>query len=400
MLAVLKESWSHIQGDLCRKAGEAAYQAWLSGLRPVALERGTFYLEARNRMVGDRVQRLFGPLLVELLSAEVGTQLVVEVLLAPEALLPDRLEAGPTAPVVDASNRTAFLVLKALLEGRPLPGNLFLFHGAPGVGKTFLVRWWMDHCKERMTCFSMPDLTKAFQATYREGRVGNLRSELLAERALVVDEVHRIAGKKRIQEELLAVLRKRQEGRCPTLLVSRWHPRDVWKLDEGLCSWWLSGFVARIDLPGPVARLRYLRALEGSASRNGACEVVEELARKMRGSYRDLRRAWALQREGRHVPRSYLQLIEPRSVFNRLADRVAQRLEVDRAEILGRSQARRVSQARKILAYLCVQEGLTRAELGRLMNGRSRAAISYAIKSLERDMAARPSVRRQVEALL
>ncbi len=131
MLAVLKETWSRIQGDLCRKAGEAAYQAWLSGLRPVALERGTFYLEARNRMVADRVQRLFSSLLVEVLSEEVGTQLVVEVLLAPEALLPDRLEVGPTAPVVDASNQTAFLVLKALLEGRPLPGNLFLFHGAP-----------------------------------------------------------------------------------------------------------------------------------------------------------------------------------------------------------------------------------------------------------------------------
>jgi chromosomal replication initiation ATPase DnaA len=400
MLQVLKECWSRIQDNLRHRAGDAAYEAWLADLRPVALEQGTFYLEARTRMVADRVQRLFSPVLVEVLSLEVGTRLTIEVLPAPDAMLPDRIEVGPTAPVVDASNQTAFLVLKALLEDRPLPGNLYFFHGSPGVGKTFLLRWWADRCPRRPTCFSMTALTKAFQATYREGRVGDLRRELLTERALVVDEVHRLAGQTRIQEELLNVLRQRNEGPWPTLLVSRWHPRDVWKLSEPLCSWWLSGFVARIDLPGPVARLRYLRALEGVASRNGSGEFVEDLARKMRGSYRDLRRAWALQREGRRMPSQYLRLIEPRSVFNQFRDRVAQRMGVTATELVGRSQARRVSQARKILAYLCVQEGLTRAELGRMLNGRSRAAISYSIKSLEREMAASPRVRQQVEGLL
>lgn len=399
MLQVLKECWSRIQEDLRHRAGDAAYAAWLEGLRPVALERGTFYLEARTRMGADRVQRLFAPLLMEMLSVEVGTQVTVDVLPAPESLLPDRIEVGPTAPVLDASNRTAFLVLKALLEQRPLPGNLFFFHGPAGVGKSFLLRWWLDRSPTRSGYFPMPDLTRAFQATYREGRVEGLRRQLLRG-PLVVDEVHRISGKMRIQEQLLAVLRQRVEGPWPTLLVSRWHPRDVWNLDEGLCSWWMSGFVARIDLPGPVARLRYLRALEGAASRNGTGEDVEEMARRLRGSYRDLRRAWALRREGRRVPAHYLQLIEPRSVFARLRDRVSQRLEVDGEEILGRSQARRVCQARKILAYLCVQEGLTRAELGRLMNGRSRAAVSYAIKSLEREMARCPRVRQQVEGLL
>jgi chromosomal replication initiation ATPase DnaA len=399
MLQVLKECWSRIQEDLRHRAGDAAYDAWLAGLRPVALERGTFYLEARTRMAADRVQRLFAPLLIEALSAEVGTQIAIDVLPAPDSLLPDRIEVGPTAPVVDASNSTAFLVLKALLEERPLPGNLFFFHGAPGVGKSFLSRWWMDRSPERTRYFSMPNLTKAFQATYRDGRVRDLRSQLV-EGPLVIDEVHRISGKMRIQEQLLGVLRQRSEEPWPTLLVSRWHPRDVWKLDEGLCSWWMSGFVARIDLPGPVARLRYLRALEGSASRNGSMQAVEELAGKMRGSYRDLRRAWALRRERRHLPAHYLQLIEPRSVFNRLRDRVCQRLEVEVGEVLGRSQNRRVCRARKILAYLCVQEGLTRAELGRLMNGRSRAAISYSIKSLEKEMAQSARMRQQVEGLL
>jgi chromosomal replication initiation ATPase DnaA len=44
----------------------------------VLLERGTVYLEAQNRLAADRVRTLFRPLLEEILSADIGTQLVVE----------------------------------------------------------------------------------------------------------------------------------------------------------------------------------------------------------------------------------------------------------------------------------------------------------------------------------
>ena len=63
MLALLKETWVRIQADLKSRAGDAAYDAWLQALRPLALERGTVYLESENRMACDRVQRLYTPLL-------------------------------------------------------------------------------------------------------------------------------------------------------------------------------------------------------------------------------------------------------------------------------------------------------------------------------------------------
>ena len=56
--------------------------------------------------------------------------------------------------------------------------------------------------------------------------------------------------------------------------------------------------------------------------------------------------------------------------------------------------------ARKIMAWLCVQEGLSRAEVGRFMNNRSRAAISYLTRSLEEEMARSTDIRRTVESLL
>ena len=82
----------------------------------------------------------------------------------------------------------------------------------------------------------------------------------------------------------------------------------------------------------------------------------------------------------------------------RLRDRVAAQLGIPVEELTGRSQNRRASQARKILALLCIREGLNRAEVGRFL-GRTRAAISYSIKSLEAEMAQNEALRRQVETL-
>ena len=59
-----------------------------------------------------------------------------------------------------------------------------------------------------------------------------------------------------------------------------------------------------------------------------------------------------------------------------------------------------LSFARQVLSYLCVHEGLSRAEVGRFLGGRSRAAVSYATKTLERRMAESSEVRARVEEFL
>ena len=123
MLPVLEECWTRIQPLLKERVGAAAYSSWIEALRPVLLERGTVYLEAGNRLAADRVRTLFRPLLAEVLSADFGTQLTVELQVRDEVRF-DELEVSPQQPVVDDSNRTAWLVLKNLLSSRPLPSRV------------------------------------------------------------------------------------------------------------------------------------------------------------------------------------------------------------------------------------------------------------------------------------
>ncbi|MCA8976104.1 MAG: hypothetical protein KDC98_15385 [Planctomycetes bacterium] len=475
MQSLLESTWQNVEPVLRSRVGAAAFESWLAPLRPLAMERGTLHFEAPSRLIAERVEQFHRALLEAELSREFGTAIRVSIQARPDVLGRSELEVGPTQPIVDPSNRTAWLVLQALREGRPLPANLFLFHGTRGTGKTFLLAAWRairsrgavpaaahrsaqvkspgdrsgnrirDHLDqlglgergaagldpvdaaramhagaagsvgsvgdapaqrpaERLRVpqileFDGPRLIRAFQVAIREQRVEGFVEELCADRDLLVDEVHRLAGHERIQREFAKVLERRADLVHPTLLASRHHPHDIRDLEPGLATWMLSGFVTRLEEPGPEARLAYLRALEGPRSQNGRADAIERLAREVKGGYPELKRAWLIDRHARpELQRHYFELIDPRSTFERIRDEIVERYDVPVDELVGSSQRRRVSHARKVLSWLCVQDGLSRAEVGRYM-GRTRAAISYAIKSLEKDMDDDPALRRELEGL-
>ncbi len=469
MQSLLESTWRNVEPVLRSRVGAAAFESWLAPLRPLAMERGTLHFEAPSRLIAERVEQFHRALLEAELSREFGTSIRVSIQARPDVLGRSELEVGPTQPIVDPSNRTAWLVLQALREGRPLPANLFLFHGARGTGKTFLLAAWRairsrgavpaaahpsaqagptgdrsgnrirDHLDQlglgdratggldpvdaaramhagaagdrpaqrpaerrrvpQLLEFDGPRLIRAFQVAIREQRVEGFVEELCADRDLLVDEVHRLAGHERIQREFAKVLERRADLVYPTLLASRHHPHDIRELEPGLATWMLSGFVTRLEEPGPEARLAYLRALEGPRSQNGRADAIERLAREVKGGYPELKRAWLIDRHARpELQRHYFELIDPRSTFERIRDEIVERFDVPVDELVGSSQRRRVSHARKVLSWLCVQDGLSRAEVGRYM-GRTRAAISYAIKSLEKDMDEDPALRRELEGL-
>jgi chromosomal replication initiation ATPase DnaA len=420
MLLLLEECWKRVHPVLCERVGTATYEAWLQGLRPVLLERGKVYLEAESKLAADRVRALFCTTIADVLSKDFGTDLKVEIQSREEDTFDD-LEVSPQRPVIDDGNRTASLVLQSLLPAsrtradsafvgaerlefggdvapsRLVPGNLYVFHGPPGVGKTFLLQWWRRQLPRRSMWFDLPGLLKTFQRVHQDKRVGELHDELCSDLPLVIDEVHRIANKPALQSFLLGVLRARENHSSPTVLSSRWNPKDVHDIDPSLSSSLLAGFVAAIDRPGPLGRLRYLRALEGTPSRNGRAPQIEQLAQKIVGSYPELRAAWASSR-GHTLPPRYLELIDPRRVFQRVCDRIAERFDVSVDDLVGRGQGRKLSRARKIMALMCQQQGLSGGEIGRFL-GRTRAAVSYMLLSLQGELKKSPELRREVEEL-
>jgi chromosomal replication initiation ATPase DnaA len=401
MLSLLLETWERIQSDLQQEVGAAAHEAWLRDLRPIALERSVCHFEAKNRMVAEHVRRLHAPRIEALLSAAFGTKVGLQISSPPEGIVPDRLEVGPTLPIVGPFNESAFRYLRGLLQGRELPGRLFVFHGPRECGKSFLLNWWTDlwrrtHGVAPLT-LTGEHLLRVYQASLRDGRTADLRAEFAVDRPLILDEIHRVSGHERIQYEIEQLLRARERFSSPTLCASRHLPRDIWRLAPGLQSYLSSGHLAGIEPPGLESRLRYLRALVGAAARNGRANAIEEIARDVRGSFVELRRAWQAVRKGLPHHAGTFRFVDPGAVFRRQIERIAKRLGLVEAEIVGGGQGRKASLARQWLAFECLREGMSQAEIGRHMDGRSRAAIHYAIRTFERRCSEDPEIRKLTE---
>ncbi len=401
MQSLFHDLWSRLRSVLRESVGEAAYESWLEELQPLTMERSICYLEAKNRLIAERVERMFKPAIAACLARELGVAVGVEIVPAPDVTPPEQMLVSPLQPILDASNEPALLALEALLAGKDLGSKLFVIHGAEGAGKSYLLRWYVAQCQDRPLVFDGLKLLHTMQACLKEQRLLGLRAELAQDVPLVIDGVHRLRGHRRLQQELAQILVARESCRAPVIMASRHHPKEIWEIEPALASRLCAGFVVRLDVPGPHARLRYLRALEGSASRNGRAADVERLAREVRGTFGEVRRAWMLDRQ-RLDPKShprYLQLIDPGAIYRRLRDKVAAELKVPVAELLGERQTRRASFARQALAWLCVREGMSQAEVGRAMGGRSRAAISYAVKTLTQRMQDSSEIRQLVEGL-
>lgn len=402
MSSLLHDAWERIHDALATRVGAAAWREWLADLKPLTMERSICYFEAKNRLVAERVMRTFQRELGETLSHLFGITVAVEVVGAPESLALDALEVSPLQPVRDAGNEAAFLTVRALVEGRPVAAPLHLFHGPAGVGKTYLVRWYSAQARPHPRVHDGLTLLHAFQVCLQEQRLPGLREELAAPEPLVIDGVHRFAGHTRLQQELAQALGLREVRGLTTLVTSRHHPRELWDFEPNLGSRLCAGYIVRLDPPGPAARLRYLRALEGASSKNGRASDVERLARDVRGTFCDVRRAWVLDKQG-HSPaqgRHYLKLLDPGAVYRKVREKVCEKVGVTPADLTSASQERRASFARQVLAWLCVKEGLSQAEVGRFLGGRSRASICYAMKALEKRMGESSEVRALVEGML
>ena len=87
-------------------------------------------------------------------------------------------------------------------------------------------------------------------------------------------------------------------------------------------------------------------------------------------------------------------------MFLRLRDRVAEKCAVAVDELPGKRQGRAISRARKVLAYLCLQQGLSGSEIGRFLGGRTRAAVSYMTLSLQQELTESAELRQLIEELV
>ena len=196
--------------------------------------------------------------------------------------------------VVGESNKLAYSAALAVAGGN-VPFNPLFIHGACGVGKTHLLQGICTACAAGKSgkhvawrYVTGEQFTNEFISALRARKLEEFRNRYRKLGLLAIDDVHFLSAKKATQDEFLHTFNAIQSGNNMIVMASDAHPRLVGDLNEQLVSRFVAGMVVKIDTPDQPTRMEILRRRAAAMHLNIPGEVLEYVARHVRGSVREL----------------------------------------------------------------------------------------------------------------
>jgi len=284
------------QVDRWRRAVEEAIQRWREkGLRTGRLEAllqedltgdpepalEAFAKDAEELLALAREAAVHAP---DLAGAELfhdPDQLTAARALCEEA----RTRTGPiSAPLTHyrleelaegATNRAALRAARELLAETGEGRSPLLVWGGPGVGKSHFLHGFGNALAARgvgpVACLGGPAFIAEVSARTDPDALAGWRRRYRWVGALLLDDLHLLAGEERAQEELALLIGELQEGRRPMVFASARGLAELSGLDPPLRALLESGRVVELGPPDREVRLAVVkRLLSGSAAAQDA----------------------------------------------------------------------------------------------------------------------------------
>ena len=174
--------------------------------------------------------------------------------------------------VVGSSNQFVHAAALAVAERPGEKYNPLFIYGGVGLGKTHLATaighhlWSSSSTPGKVLFMPAEVFMNELISSIRRERMGEFKERFRRVDALILDDVHFLAGRERTQEEFFHTFNALHSERHQIILTSDKVPREIPGLEERLRNRFESGLIADIaapDLETRVAILQKKAALEG-----------------------------------------------------------------------------------------------------------------------------------------
>jgi chromosomal replication initiator protein len=316
--------------------------------------------------------------------------------------------------VVGPCNELAFAASRSMSHESRGAGILFL-SSTPGLGKTHLMqaagRQLCKECNYRMPkveYLTAEEFVSRFVMSFKTNDTERFKARYRDVDVLLLEDVHFLQGKEKMQEELLSTLKTIQDRGSKVIFSSSFGPRDLRDMSDQLLSRLHSGFLAVIERPDRKTRkklfeekARLSQVVLSEDVSDFLAESVDSDVRQIESCLQNLILKAQLLKTGITMQMAWeaVQHYAPREKrldLERIIAYVAQGYGVSVEQLGSKSRKRELVIARNTVFFLARKHTeLSLEEIGSKFH-RSHSTVIKGITSLEREMCRESSLGRQV----
>ena len=314
--------------------------------------------------------------------------------------------------VVGSSNDFAVAAARDLSSPKSAAATLFL-SSASGLGKTHLAHA-IGHAissgrsMPRLAYMTAEDFASRFVVSIREKNVGALKEHLCAMDVLLLEDVHFLQGKGKIQEMVLSVVKSLQDRGKKVIFTSSFTPRELQSVDSHLVSHFASGLLTQMEKPTLDMRCDILQRKARSHQVILPEDLAELIARRISDDVRQLESCLnnlifkaRLLKKGLTLEMT-LDMLEQYAGnltaldLDSIIDLVCQCFTLTRQQLCSRSRRRDYVLGRNAIYYLARKHtSLSLQEIGGNFN-RKHSTVIKGITSVERELQLQSNMGRQL----
>ncbi|MDR2737653.1 MAG: chromosomal replication initiator protein DnaA [Puniceicoccales bacterium] len=321
--------------------------------------------------------------------------------------------------VVGSGNQMAHAACTAVAN---MPGrayNPLFLYGDTGLGKTHLMQAVAHSVlnkrkRTNVVYTSTERFTNEFIAELQKNSLGAFRRKYRHVDILLIDDVHFLSGKERIQEEFFHTFNELFEAQKQIILSSDRPASEIARLESRLISRFQWGLVADIQSPDLETRIAILDKKASAMDLELPRNVVETLANKVSSNVRKLEGALNRIANYAAITRTEItvELVEHilRDLFSDeqvtevtmelIKQKTCSYFKLSSEDMVGKKRPASIAFPRQIAMYLCrIMTSRSLADIGTQFGGRDHGTVIHACKTVENTMEQDISVKRTVENL-
>jgi chromosomal replication initiator protein len=319
--------------------------------------------------------------------------------------------------IVGQSNEFAYSASRSMARGDPCDYHSLLMLANTGLGKTHLSQA-IGHTilkknpGSRIFYMTAEDFTNEMISSLKAGRIEAFKKRYRQGcDVLLLEEVHFLGGKEKIQAELGYTLDALANDNKRIVFTSALPPKDVPRMSRELTSRLTAGLVTTIADPDYETRVQILTQKGAACQVSVSQEVIHFLAERLKRDIRQMESAVTCLKARAELLGARIDMDLAKEVVSALVsgeacvtpkgiiDLVCKYYRVDPDKVASASRKKVYAYPRNIYAYLCRQHSdETLAEIGKTVN-RSHSTVLYSVEQVAHRMKTDRTLKHQVDFL-